>query len=622
MPNASVGIDRLRAILRRARSGPSTGASPSDASPSTTRSSAPSLTPSARVARFHRRAIRWVVGLRQRFSTPSLEPRAPVAVVHLARQVDVEVRIEIGTLHPGLARRPDARMADARPLDDPLDDRPGPSRRPAGAPPPLPAPGIAPGPDGPPTSSSAPTATSLAPARLAPRSARRAPAARPQAARTRLHRSIVSPTAALSRGLPALEHAGRGLLRTARRGVEHERAAAATVAAILVLASFASALPAFGGPPTGDVGGPGSTPRLVIGGGVLGPPMSDTSNGDGVSGPNGWSTEPLDGEGLVGAVDSGVPVDAGLGAGSNGASPEGATDPLARLADPEASAGSEQLAGPFLADGTLLKPVAVDTQVPDARDRIVLYRVQSGDTLTGIARRFGISMMTLWWANDLKSKDDLHVGQVLRIPPVDGLVVTVQDGDTLDTIATKTGVSKETIAAFNGLTDDGLVVGQTLIVPGARGAPIPTPKPTPRPVTRTTGGTVSGPSGYGGGAFAWPVVGGHISQYYHYSHPAIDIAADYGTPVRAAAGGTVVFAGWKSNGGGYQVWISHGSGLYTGYYHLSAISVGRGQAVGRGQTIGRIGTSGWATGPHLHFEVWRGYPWEAGSTRDNPLRYF
>jgi murein DD-endopeptidase MepM/ murein hydrolase activator NlpD len=119
---------------------------------------------------------------------------------------------------------------------------------------------------------------------------------------------------------------------------------------------------------------------------------------------------------------------------------------------------------------------------------------------------------------------------------------------------------------------------------------------------------------------AWPVDGGYISQYYHYGHWAIDIAADYGTRVKAAAAGTVIFAGWKNNGGGYQVWISHGSNLYTTYNHMSSISVGRGQHVGRGQQVGRVGQSGNATGPHLHFEVWRGPIWNGG-TRVNPLIY-
>ena len=115
------------------------------------------------------------------------------------------------------------------------------------------------------------------------------------------------------------------------------------------------------------------------------------------------------------------------------------------------------------------------------------------------------------------------------------------------------------------------------------------------------------PQHYGGGQFAWPVPGGTISQYFHYGHPALDIQAPYGTRVLAAASGTVIFAGWKNNGGGYQVWIAHGSGLYTTYNHMSAITVGVGASTsGAAQQVGRVGQSGWATGPHLHFEVWRG----------------
>jgi murein DD-endopeptidase MepM/ murein hydrolase activator NlpD len=120
----------------------------------------------------------------------------------------------------------------------------------------------------------------------------------------------------------------------------------------------------------------------------------------------------------------------------------------------------------------------------------------------------------------------------------------------------------------------------------------------------------------------WPVVGGgnYISQYFHYGHYGLDIAADAGSKVRAAAGGTVQFAGWKSNGGGYQVWIAHGSGLYTTYNHMSGVSVGVGQHVARGQQVGRVGCTGNCTGPHLHFEVWRGPIWNGG-VRVNPLRY-
>ena len=232
-------------------------------------------------------------------------------------------------------------------------------------------------------------------------------------------------------------------------------------------------------------------------------------------------------------------------------------------------------------------------------------------------------MMTIWWANNLKSKADLRVGQVLSIPPVNGLVVIVKEGDTLESLATTYKVTADQIYETNGLEDRSLVAGQTLVLPGAVGKAIATPKPKPvvKPPS-SSGGTVRPPATYGGGAFAWPVVGGgnYISQYYHYGHYGIDIAADYGSRVRAAAGGTVIFAGWKSNGGGYQVWIAHGSGLYTTYNHMSGVSVGRGQHVSRAQQVGRIGSSGWATGPHLHFEVWRGPIWNGGQ-RVNPLRY-
>jgi murein DD-endopeptidase MepM/ murein hydrolase activator NlpD len=232
-------------------------------------------------------------------------------------------------------------------------------------------------------------------------------------------------------------------------------------------------------------------------------------------------------------------------------------------------------------------------------------------------------MMTVWWANKLTSKDDLHVGQKLVIPPVNGLIVTVKDGDTLNGLAANYKVDAADVLAVNELDDPTLIIGQTIILPDAVGAPIPTPKPVVRPTSKGGGCNCSGPSNYSGGAFSWPVSGGgnYISQYYHYGHYAIDIAADYGSTVRSAASGTVIFAGWKSNGGGYQVWIAHGSGLYTTYSHMSAVTVGAGAGVGAGSQVGRVGQSGRATGPHLHFEVWSGPVWNGGY-RVNPLKYF
>lgn len=148
-------------------------------------------------------------------------------------------------------------------------------------------------------------------------------------------------------------------------------------------------------------------------------------------------------------------------------------------------------------------------------------------------------------------------------------------------------------------------------VPG----PLPTPRQSPPPTVHPV---VTTPV-LRAGLWPWPVRGRwFISQYYSAFHPAVDIAAAWGTPVAAVAPGQVLFAGWKDNGGGFQVWLAQAGGYETGYYHLSAILVATGQVVTTLTILGRVGATGDATGPHLHFEVWRGPMW-AGGVRLNPL---
>lgn len=336
--------------------------------------------------------------------------------------------------------------------------------------------------------------------------------------------------------------------------------------------------------------------------------------------------------GAVRSVGAAQPASQNVRLAIGGTSSANTADPLLGGAARTGSA-----LGAYVDDGTFYKPVAVDTTVESGSALLRHYTVRSGDTLAGIASHFGVSMMTLYWANHLTAKDALKIGESLIIPPVNGLVVTVAVGDTLDALAAKYKVDAASILDLNGLTDPNLVVGQVLTLPGAKGAPIPTASPTPtRRATTGSGSSASsassGSSGsytgktpsYSGGAWAWPVVGGgnYISQYFHYGHYADDIAAQYGTPIVAPRAGLVVWAGWNNNGGGYQVWISHGGGIYTASCHMSSVGVSVGQSVGRGQFVGRVGMSGWATGPHDHFEVWIGYPWGSGSYRVNPLNYF
>jgi len=396
--------------------------------------------------------------------------------------------------------------------------------------------------------------------------------------------SIARAIRAGSRSRPAL--AGERLVSVTAVGL---------VAVALVLSNLGST--AIAGP-IGNTQGAGSEPRLAVGGAVAG-----------------IENAPL------GAIDDRIAAaDPALGGGD-----------LSATALPIAPDDRVSIDGPFSADGTLVKPVSVDTAVADGANLIRSYRVQKGDTLTGIAAKFNVSMMTVWWANQLKAKDELHVGQALTIPPVNGVVVTVAPTDTLLILAAKFSVDPAGIIAVNQLPDTNLIAGQTLTIPGARLADIPTPSPTAAPTRKpvststsssraSSGGTTRPPAAYSGGKLGWPVPGGFISQYFHYGHGGLDIAADAGTRVTAAAAGVVLFAGWKNNGGGYQVWISHGSNLYTTYNHMMSVSVGRGQVVSRGQQVGRVGMTGDATGPHCHFEVWLGMIW-GGGTRVNPLGY-
>lgn len=431
-----------------------------------------------------------------------------------------------------------------------------------------------------------------------PRPARRAPLA------NRLRRRAAVPVRALAVWLHARTGAAVSLLAAplasaTRPLTSAERALPIAVAAIVAIASLLTLLPSTPAGAAGAAQGSTVGPRLAVNGGVH-------------------------------YLDS---TDAPAPAGLDAQRADVSFQPLTLPGDVTSQPTAEQVSpdtGTVTEDGALVTGYAPQTTVEDGSSLISSYTVRKGDTLSAIAATFHVSTMTLWWANQstLKSKMDLHIGQQLRIPPATGLVVTVTAADTLESLAAKYGVDAQAIVNLNELTDPTLVVGQVLVLPGAHGAPIPTPKPAPKPQTATRtatsgGGSSAGVGGsYQGGRLAWPVVGGgnYISQYFHYGHWAIDIAANYGATVVAAASGQVIFAGWKGNGGGYQVWISHGGNLYTTYNHMSAVTVGAGQFVSRGQQVGRVGQSGDATGPHCHFEVWVGPVW-AGGQRVNPLNY-
>lgn len=123
--------------------------------------------------------------------------------------------------------------------------------------------------------------------------------------------------------------------------------------------------------------------------------------------------------------------------------------------------------------------------------------------------------------------------------------------------------------------------------------------------------TKSGTDGKGSGSLAWPLRGRITSNFGYRRHPVwggknfhtgLDIAAAYGTPIRAADSGTVIMSGWW-NGYGKAVVINHGNNTTTVYGHMSRIYANKGKVIEKGQIIGLVGSTGYSTGPHLHFEV-------------------
>jgi len=246
------------------------------------------------------------------------------------------------------------------------------------------------------------------------------------------------------------------------------------------------------------------------------------------------------------------------------------------------------------------------------RTGVLVYPVQPGDSVSGIAQKFGLKGSSLLWANDklADNPDFLRVGQQLNILPVDGAYHTVAKGETLAGIARTYKVEPSAISGYAGNRLEPpytLEPGQKLIIPGGT-------KPyVPRRVFAYKG-SVPRNAKRGTGRFVWPI-SGYITQRFWEGHRAIDIGAPTGRPIVASDSGYVAVAQWSDVGYGRMVIIDHGNGFQTLYAHMSVYYVEAGQSVAKGEKIGLCGSTGWSTGPHLHFEVIK------SGVRRNPFIY-
>ncbi len=248
------------------------------------------------------------------------------------------------------------------------------------------------------------------------------------------------------------------------------------------------------------------------------------------------------------------------------------------------------------------------------RDKILTYTVQNGDTISTVAKKFGVSTDTIKWQNSLTS-DTITAGDQLDVLPVTGVSHKVVRGETVYTIAKKYGIDAQSIVdfPFNDFANPqtfSLIEGEILIVPD--GVP---PQEAPR-VIRTQY-IATGPVSISAGGFTWPIHG-LVTQGFSWYHQAADIAAPYGSPIVASSNGTVseVFTSGYNGGYGTHVLIHGDNGYTTLYAHMSGVNVSVGQTVAAGKSVvGWIGLTGRTTGPHVHFEV------RGGGSFYNPLSF-
>ncbi|MDR1373349.1 MAG: M23 family metallopeptidase [Treponema sp.] len=223
-----------------------------------------------------------------------------------------------------------------------------------------------------------------------------------------------------------------------------------------------------------------------------------------------------------------------------------------------------------------------------------LYTVRRGDSVSRIAVNHALSMDAVIASNNIPNVKRLREGDTIRIPNMDGIPYTVRRGDTLLQISSSQGIPLEAILDANDIQSDTINPGMVLFLPGAR--------------MRTEDLKMAL-----GEFFIYPIRGRLSSSFGWRNdpftgerryHAAIDLAASTGTPIKAAMDGRVSMVGVNSVYGKYII-LTHSNGYQTMYAHMSVTSVRQGTYINQGVKIGEVGSTGYSTGPHLHFAVYK-----------------
>lgn len=269
-------------------------------------------------------------------------------------------------------------------------------------------------------------------------------------------------------------------------------------------------------------------------------------------------------------------------------------------------------------------------EVAEESNEIRSYVVQQGDTIFGIADKFGLTPETVLWSNRYiigDTPDGLVPGIELVILPENGVYHMWSEGEGLNGVASFYGVDPDVIvnyplneldpAVVGDYANPNIEPGKMLVVPGGTRPSVAWVVARDNPAS---GNSYLGPGACGGilygdvgtGTFTWPTTATWLSGYDYNPpiHNGLDFDGDFGSPIYAADSGVVVYSGWSDRGYGNLIVIDHDRGWQSFYAHLmDGTLVPCGSNVQKGQLIASMASTGNSTGPHLHFELrLEGYP--------------